>query len=103
MINLIKYKYMVEFNLPEVMSKEYMDLIQLQRLKVRHYFEQHIVLSYTLSYKLHKLWAIFVGKSKEEVAQQIEQLPLSKYMTYEIHELMFHETTEVALPTFSLN
>ncbi len=103
MINLINYKYMVEFNLPQQIDKHYMDLIPLQRLKVKQYFDQKRLLSYTLSYKLHKLWAIFVGKSKEEVEQHILDLPLSKYMTYEIHDLMFHETTEHALPTFSLN
>jgi muconolactone delta-isomerase len=94
---------MVEFHLPEEIDKQYMELIHLQRLKVKHYFDQKILLSYTLSYKLHKLWAIFVGRSKEEVEQFILDLPLTKYMDYEIHDLMFHESTELALPTFSLN
>jgi hypothetical protein len=103
MINLIKYKYMVEFGLPITMSKEYLDLIPSHKLKIQNYFEQNILLTYTLSYKLDKLWAVFVAKSKEEVDGFIKELPLSKHMTYEIHDLMFHETSDIVIPTFSLN
>jgi len=94
---------MVEFHLPPTMSKEYLDLIPSHKLKIKNYFEQNILLTYTLSYHLHKLWAVFIAKSKEEVEGYIDELPLSKYMTYEVHDLMFHETSDIVIPTFSLN
>lgn len=103
MINLIKYKYMVVFELPEKMSPDFMSLIQPHKLKVANYFDQNILLSYTLSHNLRKLWAVFVAKSKEEVEDYINGLPLSKYMTYDIHELMFHESNDTPIPSFSLN
>lgn len=103
MINLIKYKYMVEFHLPAQMSPEYMNLIPAHKLKVKNYFDQNILQSYTLSYNLRKLWAVFLAKSKDEVEVYINELPLTNYMTYEIHELMFHETNDVLIPSFSLN
>lgn len=94
---------MVEFKLPEQMTQEYLSLIPSHKLKVKNYFDQNILQNYTLAYNLRKLWAIFTAKSKEEVHSYISELPLSQYMTYEIHELMFHETGSVITPTFSLN
>lgn len=103
MINLLKYKFMVEFKLPEQMSQEYLNLIPSHKLKVKNYFDQNILQSYTLAYNLRKLWAVFLVNSKEDVIKYIDELPLSKYMSYEIHELMFHEVSDALIPSFSLN
>lgn len=99
----MKYKFMVEFEIPEVLDTEFYNLIPNQRLKVAQYFDQNILSSYTLSQDRTKLWAIFLAKSTNELEELINNLPLTKYMQYEISELMFHETHERILPHFSLN
>lgn len=103
MLSLMKYKYMVEFNLPQVKDSKFYGLIPAQRLKVAQYFDQNILQSYTLNQDRTKLWAIFLGSSYEEIENKVKDFPLTQYMEYEISELMFHETHDRVLPHFSLN
>lgn len=103
MKSLLKYKFMVEFDLPEIIDQSFIQLIPDQRLKIAHYFDQNILISYTLNQNRTKLWGVFQASSFEEVNNHITDMPLAKYMKWEVHELMFHESQEKVLPHFSLN
>lgn len=86
-----------------IKEPEFYKLIPQQRVKIGHLFDQNVLQSYTLNQDRTKLWAIFLGSSIDEIEETINQLPLTKYMDYEISELMFHETHQRVLPHFSLN
>lgn len=103
MINLIKHKYMAEFDIPRNVDQEFFDLIPQQRIVVKDYFDQNILISYSLNQERTKLWAIFLATSPEELITYIEKMPLSSFMTYTVNELMFHEYSERELPYISLN
>lgn len=103
MINLMKYKYIVEFTLPRIKGDEFYKLIPEQRMKVAHYFDQNVLQSYTLNQDRTKLWAIFLGSSFDDIEGKVKDFPLTQFMSYEISELLFHETSDRVLPHFSLN
>ena len=94
---------MVEFNIPLDVDARFFNLIPNQRIKVKQYFDQNILVSYSLNQDRTKLWAIFLASSSSELESFIEDLPLSSYMTYKFQELMFHESQEKELPYISLN
>jgi hypothetical protein len=95
-------RFMVEFILPEVFTIEMTDSIPEQRKKVDSYFYNSKLLSYTLAEDRSKLWAIFVCNSEAELINLIEKLPMTKYLDYNYHIVMFHEMVS-HFPSFSLN
>ena len=95
-------KYMVEFEIPLPFPKELEMMIPDQRLAVHELFMVEKLLSYTLSLDRTKLWAIFLAQSESELIHIIDTLPMSKYMSYNYAELMFHETVQ-HIPSMSLN
>lgn len=103
MLNLIKHKFMVEFDIPRDVGQEFFDLIPMQRLLVKQYFDQNILISYCVNQNRSKLWAIFLANSKDELEGYVEKLPLTSFMQYQCEELMFHEFSERELPYISLN
>ncbi len=97
------HQFMVDFTLPEEMNMQFMSLIPQQRLLVNDLFSRNILLTYTLSLDRKKLWATLIAETELEVIEVMESLPLTSYMSYEIHPLMFNEIVQESLPSFSLN
>ncbi|GJM34713.1 MAG: hypothetical protein DHS20C18_37140 [Saprospiraceae bacterium] len=94
--------FMVEFELPETMTEEFLALIPQQRYVINNMLVEGSLKSYSLSIDRSRLWAIFSAKSEFELMEIISSMPLSDYMTPQISELMFHNASEV-LMQFSLN
>lgn len=80
-----------------------MDLIPSQRFWVNNYFEEGKLINYSLSLDHGKLWAVFAVRSKSELYEMIEQLPLSMFMEFQISPLTYTDTVELDTPEFSLN
>ncbi len=98
----MKRSYMVEFELPEQLTEDFLTLIPEQRLMVDNLMTEGKVRSYSLAMDRSVLWMILDANSEFEAMEIIAQLPLSDYMQPFISELMFHTTSEATLH-FSLN
>lgn len=95
-------QYMIEMDLPIVMSEKFMSLIPKQRDRINKLLARGKVKSYTLSLDRSKLWIIAVAENETKLVEMLDTLPLASYMIPEITELMFHNSQEQVLQ-FSLN
>jgi len=95
-------QYMVEFRVPDPITQEIISLIPDQREVVETLFTGGKLVIYSLAQDRSKLWAIFVASSESELLNLIDRLPLSSYMDYDYHQLMFHQSVQL-LPALSLN
>jgi len=93
---------MVEFELPEEMTEEFLSLIPHQRKVINQMLMQGKIKSYSLANDRSKLWAVIVAESEFEVMDIIAGWPLGDYMIPEISDLMFHNASEMVMQ-FSLN
>ena len=103
MSNLRDYQFMVDFTLPETLSEEFMSLIPYQRAVINKFFKEGKMLNYALSLENSRLWAVFNANSELEVMEYLADLPLTAYMEVEISMLTSYNSTEPAMPHFSLN
>lgn len=95
-------QYMVEFKVPDPITQEIISLIPDQREVVENLFAAGKLAIYSLAEDRSMLWAIFVASSESELITLIDKLPLSSYMDYDYHHLMFHQSVQL-LPALSLN
>ncbi len=95
-------QYMVEFKVPNPITQEIIDLIPAQRVVVQKLFTNGKLVIYSLAEDRSKLWAIFVASSESELLKLIDRLPISSYMDFDYHQLMFHQSMQL-LPALSLN
>lgn len=96
-------QYMVEIELPEVLSDDFMSLIPRQRRKVEELFSTGKLYSYSLSFDRSKLWAGIRAMNEVEVWNILYSFPLIEYMNIDIHELAFHNTSKAAIFELSMN
>jgi len=94
--------YMVDFTMDEPLSEEFFDLVSYQRAAVNRYFQEGKLAHYALCIEKSKLWLIIAAESQVEVVEIIENLPLSRFMEYDIHLLSQLDSYTVR-PVFSLN
>lgn len=95
-------QYMVEFIVPYPITEEIISMIPDQRAVVEKLFAGGKLVIYSLAEDRSKLWAIFVASTESELLKLIDRLPLSSYMEYDYHQLMFHQSVQL-LPALSLN
>lgn len=98
----MKHTYMIEFELPDVMTEEFMALIPQQRYVINQMLAEGTIKSYSLSMDRTKLWVIMSAASEFEVMEIVSTFPLKEFMTPQLSELMFHNTADM-LMQFSLN
>lgn len=96
-------QYMVEIDLPTLMTQQFMSLIPTQRSMVNELMSDGKIDSYTLSLDRRRLWVIFLADTDLEVSGLLESFPIYTYCEFEISELMFHNTMTRELPVISLN
>ncbi|MEM8523257.1 MAG: muconolactone Delta-isomerase family protein [Bacteroidota bacterium] len=95
-------QYMVEFDLPDPFPADFMARIPEQRNVINYLLAEGKIKSYSLSMDRSKLWSVFVAESEFEVLEMIAQWPVAEWLTPEIEELMFHNSSDMVLQ-FSLN
>lgn len=96
-------QYIVEFELPETFTEQFVSLIPEQRAQVNKLMRSGRLTNYALSLDRKKLWAFFIGNSEGDVMDLISTFPLISYMKPTIHELMFHENVTMQFPVMSMN
>lgn len=98
----MKHTYMIEFELPEVMTEEFMALIPQQRYVINQMLAEGTIKSYSLSMDRSRLWVVMSAVSEFEAMEMVDTFPLRDFMTPHFCELMFHNTADM-LMQFSLN
>lgn len=96
-------QYMVDIDLPDTISEEFMSLIPQQRNQVNKLMLEGKINSYTLSLDRTKLWIILSAKSDGDVFRLLATFPLRRYMDAKIVELAFHNTNITEFTQISLN
>jgi muconolactone delta-isomerase len=99
---LMVKQFMVEFQLPPVLTEDFIRLIPRQREYVTFLLAEGKLKSYSLSMDRSRLWAVFSARNEFEVLEAIAQFPLADYMTPKIMELAFHNAQDMVLQ-FSMN
>ncbi|MCC6551064.1 MAG: hypothetical protein IT279_13450 [Ignavibacteriaceae bacterium] len=94
---------MVDIDLPENITEEFMTLIPQQREQVNRLMLEGKINSYTLSMDRTKLWIILSAKSDNDVFRLLATFPMRRFMDAKIVELAFHNTISTAFPQISLN
>jgi hypothetical protein len=84
--------YMIEFDLPEVMAAEFIELLPKQRQKVDELMMQGRLHSYSLAENKSRLWMVVVASSEFEVLTLIDELPLSQFMIPSMTKVAFHHS-----------
>jgi len=100
--NELLVQYMVEFDVPQPLTEDLMDMIPDQRASLDDLFTSGKLLSYTVSSDKTKIWAVMIAESESELLSYIDELPMTPYMDYDYHELMFYNTVHF-MPAMSLN
>jgi hypothetical protein len=98
----MKRSFMVEFELPESLTEDFLSLVPSQRETVEILMSEGKIRSYSLALDRSVLWVIMESESEFDVMEIISQLPLSDFMHPYISELMFHNSA-MAINRFSLN
>lgn len=96
-------QFMVEIQLPAVMSEEFTAKIPAQRKKVNEMMENGTLMSYALSDDFSRLWCVVRAESEFEVMTIVSEFPLIDFMDPKISKLMFNNVVALRLPMFSLN
>ena len=95
--------YMIEVELPEDLTEEFLALIPRQRAHVDALMNDGIITSYALSKDRSRLWITMDAKTHEEAKNVMRSFPMVKFFSFEIRELMFLNRTGYVLPQMSLN
>ncbi len=95
-------QYIVQFEVPSPMDEEFTSLVPQQRLTVDDMMSNGKILTYMLSVDMSTLWVVFNVTTEKELADLIDDLPLSRFMEWNYQELFFHMNT-VTLPVISPN
>jgi muconolactone delta-isomerase len=95
-------QYMVDIDLPEFMTEEFLAMIPRQREQIKTLLHEGKIVNYALALDRSKLWTIILAESEDEVMEILSTFPLIHFMTPEIYELAFNNRTQ-RLPMFSLN
>ncbi|MEI6408171.1 MAG: muconolactone Delta-isomerase family protein [Bacteroidota bacterium] len=97
------FQYMVDFTMPKELPDEFVHLIPEQRAAVNRLLHEGKILNYALSLENSKLWATFSVRSKDELMEVLEELPLTHYMKVRVSELTFYNAAHPFVPAFSMN
>lgn len=98
----MKKSFMVEFELPEELSADFMSRVPEQHSFIDQLMVEGKIRSYSLAIDRSVLWVIMEAESEFDVMELIAAMPLCDFMQPYISELMFHQSTEV-YRQYSLN
>jgi hypothetical protein len=96
-------QYLVDLDLPEELSDEFLSLIPHQREHVDQMMADGVLSSYALSSDRRKVWAIIYAESEMDVENALNTMPLIDFMEPTIYQLAFYNVAGSGLPIISLN
>jgi hypothetical protein len=96
-------EYMVTITFPAEIDEEFISLIPSQRAMVNALMGKGVISSYSLSVDRRTLWVTMMGHSERTILETLEQMPLFRFMSFEMRDLMFHHAPVFSQRAFSLN
>ena len=96
-------QFMVEVNLPDTLTEEFILLIPQQREYLDNMFNRGVIANYTLAMDRSKLWVTMVVQSAKDVRQIMDDFPIADYIEYTVHQLAFSNSASAIIPEISLN
>lgn len=94
--------FMVDFSLPQELSRSFLELVPYQEAIISDYLSQGKLINYAISLEKSKIWAVFSASSEVEVLEMLIDFPLTKFMQVEISLLQQYNYKSNA-PSFSMN
>lgn len=94
--------YMIEFDVPPI-DKSLSRMIPIQQMKVDELMTSGKMISYMLSADRTKLWTVVDADTEFEAMDIIAELPMTVHMRAHLQPLMFHNSAQHVMPTFSAN
>lgn len=94
---------MINITLPEYLDEDFIALIPEQRSHIDSLLSKGVVTTYSLSLDRTKLWVTLNAKNSKNVEEILRSFPIADYISYEITELLFHNSASFFFPTMSLN
>lgn len=88
-------QYMLVVDLPTIYSKEFVELVPVQRKQFQDLLSEGKIINYSLSLDRSKLWITFLSENEAEVNKLIETFPMKKYMQLRLYELAFQEQSSM--------
>lgn len=98
-----EFQFMVDFRLPTVLSEDFLKLIPHQRNKINKLFREGKLVNYALSLDHSKMWAVVAANSEIEVKEMLVELPLTRFMDFDINMLTLYNSVNAESQVFSLN
>lgn len=96
-------QYLVELDLPRVLTPDFANLIPAQRATVNRLLHNGDIRSYSLALDRSKLWVVMVGKTQDHVEELLDSFPIIDFCETSINELLFHDMAIHELPRMSMN
>jgi muconolactone delta-isomerase len=96
-------QYIIDFDLPEQITSEFVRLIPAQRRQINELMAEGVVLAYALASDRSKVWAAVAAASEEDLHEILQSMPLYAYMEPTVYPLAFYNVAGSGLPLISLN
>jgi muconolactone delta-isomerase len=96
-------EYMVDIDLHDADSADFIRLIPSQRAIVNALMYEGKIVSYCVSMDRSKLWMIVIAKDEDQVMEYLSRFPLIDYMDCEIAPLLFSNSAHQTFSHISLN
>jgi len=96
-------QYMIDIELPQPATEEFVELIPSQRAHVNSLMGEGKIASYSLSMDRSRLWVIVNAESEEAARAIIASFPIIAFIRFGVQELAFNNSVRVLRPHFSLN
>lgn len=94
---------MVTITLPAEFTGDYVSLIPKQRAMIVKLLSKGKLSSFSLNSARTTAWMVVNSKSLSHLERMLERFPMHPYFTYDIAELILHDTEWAGLPKMVLN
>lgn len=94
---------MIDIDLPETLSREFIKLIPKQRAFVKRMMNEGIISNYSLSSDRKKLWVVVNADTPFDVKNIMGSFPIFNHIRFKINNLLFHDTSFTSIPQMWLN
>ncbi|MEI6881226.1 MAG: muconolactone Delta-isomerase family protein [Bacteroidota bacterium] len=99
----MKRLFMVELELPVVIDTDFMKMIPSHRAYISQLINEGKIQSYSINTERTLGWIIFNCKDAEAVFEIVEQFPIYKYISIQVHDLMIHDSEAFRFPKMHMN
>jgi hypothetical protein len=96
-------QFMVDIELRDAQSEEFIELIPAQRAMVNDLLYDGKISSYCVSLDRSKVWILMSAEDEDFVIDTLSCFPLIQFMDCVISELLFYNSAQLHISQISLN